>query len=525
MNRIIRSAASLLTAVTLTVAAVPLLSSEVYTSDYTVKANAVGETDCILYENFNAGLSELKDSITSVKFSKPEKTYEESGLGVWGSNVSGVVIDDTLYIFPDTENDKIQVMSAAGMFMGLSSLKSADLTDVDFEYCTDYGDMFSGCSSLENVVLDKNLIISNITSISGMFRDCCSLRYVDLSGFEIEAGMDVADFLGVSGTAKAEDIEVQCSEAVYSVLSGGNAFTGRNAAGITRTEPHIAAQFSGVNLLLDEGLSLKYSVYIKNIPQNSGDIMLGFTRNGSTVEVPNTANGDGTYIFTYDDVNPQCMTDNIDAVLTINDENIAVSENFTVREYCEKVYELYSDDEKTVTLLADLLTYGSEAQKYNNYRLGSLADSGLDWVAENKTKTYTKPESVKSNVTKTGADSGVIRSLEVYAGDNFGLYANVYLSDYQLLGNVVCSINGGDEANLLPLSMNSDGSFKYYLESFAPTMFGDEFLLKITDNSTFTHEVKYSINSFLNSKWDDESMGDLIKAISAYSASAVIYAQ
>ncbi len=524
MNLLIKSAASVLTAITLTVGAVPLLSSDVYTSDYAVTASAAEETDSILYDTFNASLSELGDIITSVKFAKPAEAYDESGLTVWGSNVSGVVIDSTLHIFSDIENEKIQVMSASGMFSGLRGLKAVDLSDIDFEYCTDFSNMFSGCSLLESVVFDKNLIADNITSISGMFKDCGSLKSVDLSGFEISTGMTVTDFLSVGSNVNAVNIEVQCSEAVYSGLSKGNAFAGRTAASITRTEPHIAAQFSGVNLLLDEGLSLKYSVKIVNIPQNNCDIELEFTRNGNTAVVPNTANGDGTYIFTYSDVNPQCMTDDIDASLIINDETIAVSEDFTVREYCEKVYELYSDDEKTVTLLADLLTYGSEAQKYNNYRLGSLADSGLDWVAENKTKTYSKPESVKSNVSKTGSESGCIRSIEVYAGDDFGLYANVYLSDYSMLNNVVYSIDGGEETAIVPQSMNSDGSFKYYLTNFTPVMFDDEFTLKITDNDAFTHEVKYSINSFLNSRWDDESMGSLIKALSAYSASAIDYA-
>ena len=71
------------------------------------------------------------------------------------------------------------------MFEGCSSLKSADLDD-NFvtSAATDLGNMFNGCSSLEEIDV-SSFDTSNVTSMGNMFKDCSSLTSLDLSTFNV----------------------------------------------------------------------------------------------------------------------------------------------------------------------------------------------------------------------------------------------------------------------------------------------------------------------------------------------------
>ena len=65
-----------------------------------------------------------------------------------------------------------------GTFYGCSSLISADLSNYAIDI-TSLNELFGKCTSLQNVTLN----VKRVQSVTGMFKDCFSLKYLDLSNF------------------------------------------------------------------------------------------------------------------------------------------------------------------------------------------------------------------------------------------------------------------------------------------------------------------------------------------------------
>ena len=77
----------------------------------------------------------------------------------------------------------IAISTATGMFWDCSSLKSLDLSGLDASKVTDMSRMFAGCSSLKFLDL-PSLDASSVTDMSLMFYGCSSLTSLDLSGLD-----------------------------------------------------------------------------------------------------------------------------------------------------------------------------------------------------------------------------------------------------------------------------------------------------------------------------------------------------
>ena len=65
-----------------------------------------------------------------------------------------------------------------GTFYGCSSLVSVDLSNYIIDI-TSLNDLFYKCSSLQNVTIN----VKRVQSVCRMFKDCYSLKYLDLSNF------------------------------------------------------------------------------------------------------------------------------------------------------------------------------------------------------------------------------------------------------------------------------------------------------------------------------------------------------
>ncbi|MBR5697008.1 MAG: BspA family leucine-rich repeat surface protein [Prevotella sp.] len=75
-----------------------------------------------------------------------------------------------------------EVTTMSGMFYNCSSLKNLDLSSFDTGNVTDMSGMFTGCSSLINLNV-SNWNTSNVTNMSQLFFNCSSLATLDLSGW------------------------------------------------------------------------------------------------------------------------------------------------------------------------------------------------------------------------------------------------------------------------------------------------------------------------------------------------------
>lgn len=96
----------------------------------------------------------------------------------------------------------IAISTATGMFCNCSSLKSLDLSGLDASKVedmsgldtsnvTDMFGMFKGCASLQSLDLTP-LDTSKVTGMSRMFWDCRSLKFLDLSGLDASSVEDMS---------------------------------------------------------------------------------------------------------------------------------------------------------------------------------------------------------------------------------------------------------------------------------------------------------------------------------------------
>ncbi len=66
------------------------------------------------------------------------------------------------------------------MFYGCEALTKVDFGHLEAENVTTMDGMFSRCSSIENIILPKNL--KNVMSIKTLFSECSQLKTIDISG-------------------------------------------------------------------------------------------------------------------------------------------------------------------------------------------------------------------------------------------------------------------------------------------------------------------------------------------------------
>lgn len=95
--------------------------------------------------------------------------------------------------------------SANGLFAGLSSAASIDLSGLDISRATSMSSMFWGCSSLASLDL-SGWSTPNVTSMSDMFLNCPSLTVLDLSSFDTSNVVDFREMF--KGCSSLEDLNI-----------------------------------------------------------------------------------------------------------------------------------------------------------------------------------------------------------------------------------------------------------------------------------------------------------------------------
>ena len=78
--------------------------------------------------------------------------------------------------------------------------------------------------------------------------------------------------------------------------------------------------------------------------------------------------------------------------------------------------------------------------------------------------------------------------------------------------------------NALSSSSAGDGIYVVYSDAVGPLDFDDVYTFHLNVNGATVQTVRYSVNSYAYSKYDDgNAMGDLALALYSYGASAVAY--
>jgi hypothetical protein len=216
------------------------------------------------------------------------------------------------------------------------------------------------------------------------------------------------------------------------------------------------------------------------------------------------------YVFTLDGINPQCMGDEIDAYLLLDGEEKANKLDYTVEENLLTLREKYKDDTALVTLVNDILAYGSAASEYKGY--GSMTDDYVSSDREIPTTNVAPSDAFTGYTVKFGTSNGIIIQVDPNAFSN-----NIY--------QVYC--NGDVIGNYKHPNSN-----QYAIYNISPTDFDKkyEFIVKSNNpNGSVYGSIAISINDYLysisQSATSTAEMKALAKALYNYGVSAEEYAR
>ena len=97
------------------------------------------------------------------------------------------------------------------------------------------------------------------------------------------------------------------------------------------------------------------------------DVILKVKFLGEEKNLPLTMKDGEYYVFTLEGIPPQCLGDQIDAVLYYGDIKVDERLHYTVEENLLALREEYKDDEALVTLVNDILAYGKASEAYTGH--------------------------------------------------------------------------------------------------------------------------------------------------------------
>ena len=278
-------------------------------------------------------------------------------------------------------------------------------------------------------------------------------------------------------------------------------------------------------LNLTEDINVIYRV---TVPAGYDDPYMVFDFNGKSYTVSEfVTDENGRLCYKFEGVNPQCIGDNICATLyaEVGDETVSVCiANYSVRQYC--VNQLAStEDRKLEALLSDLLVYGEKAQLYRGYKTEALVTAGLELTPTD----FGSLGELTDRYSLSGeADGRVVwKSAGLYLANDLSVSLRV-ASD--CIAELTFRIKiGGREQTVSGSSLESDGEGGYIL-TFDGVM-ANELDRTVTfsaelDGETVGQVMTYSVNSYIkNYASDAGALGELVRALSCYGASATEYAK
>ena len=271
------------------------------------------------------------------------------------------------------------------------------------------------------------------------------------------------------------------------------------------------------------GTTLAMNYYVSGF--KSTDYYMVFTMNGIESERITGIEKNGYLVFSFENIAPQFMTDNIAAVLYDSEGNIlAELSEYSIKAYLTKVIEYYSTNEEMMDLVADMLRYGAAAQQYKNYKADALVTDGLDIDGFGSGKTVTEADNLR-NLTaeeETGINSEIytLTALGVRFDFDNKIYVKFKTDD---LANVTVKFNGTDvTANA---QSAGDGIYVIYTDGISATQFDKLYTVQLYVGEVLHQTATYSVNSYVYAKHNSSNtnLAALVDALYNYGKSAKAY--
>ncbi len=374
----------------------------------------------------------------------------------------------------------------------------------------------SGTVTLSAIGADGSVVATTTVTATG------SAQTVTLA---VNAGAKAFHAVRISATAAAFTLDdVVVSDSAIVVLADAELATK------TLIAPVPTLSFSGAALALQHNLAIQYKVNAEYFTTGGfTDPYVIFTLAGKEYTVRDYTIADGKYIFTFRDIAPNQMNDNISAVLhaTFNGSlQTSAPRNYSVAEYCYSMLAKNASNEKLRTLLVDLLNYGAMSQLYTGYNTKALVNANLtetqrNWATAEK-RDYNNVQTTKyetiDNPTVSWKGGGLVLQDSVtmrfkFATDNTeGLTFKV--------------ASGGKSWTITDFTTEGDAHYIYFNGLHAGQMSQEVYVTAYRDGTAVSNTVRYSIESYAAVKENDTTevyLADLVIAMMKYGDSAKNY--
>ena len=252
--------------------------------------------------------------------------------------------------------------------------------------------------------------------------------------------------------------------------------------------------------------------------------IMRFTLNGVTyTATPEATENAGLYRFVFNGIAPQLMGDTIVAELVYDGKVIDTANEFSIENYLKTLLKMDSY-ELAVTasrcnalhaLATELLNYGAAAQIYRDYNASALVNNGITGGAEFDADSVV---SHKAQTTPAGNGSVKFKAATVRFDSINSLRFDFVIGDSDIsLITVKIGEKTYTEADFIS---SGDGIYSIYTDGIAARDFDAATTATLLLDGEEMHSVTYSVNSYVKSMHQSDSMGTLARAIYNYGVAA-----
>ncbi len=269
------------------------------------------------------------------------------------------------------------------------------------------------------------------------------------------------------------------------------------------------------------------------LPEYSGNELVGT----SVVQIEPVVKG-SYYYFTLTGITAIRMGDMVEAVLHMTKdgaEYISLTDSYSVSTYAYAMMEK-STDSYMLTLCADLLRYGAQAQSYKNYRTDALVDAAMTeeqkaYLSDTSALTFAETDSFLGDIESPALPwVGKTLDLASKVGLKFVFNAINYTGDINSLTMKVTYEGSNGEMKTVvlegPEAYSVTATRKYYAFTFYGLLASE--LRTAVEVAVFegetqlTETLRYSAETYA-AKNTAGALAELCKALFAYSDSAKAY--
>ena len=294
----------------------------------------------------------------------------------------------------------------------------------------------------------------------------------------------------------------------------------------------LASDISVTFAVLKSAMERYDSYYLEVVlPEYKGNVQAGT----STVRIEPVDKGN-YYYFTLTGITAVRMGDMVDAVLHMTKDGrkyISKTDSYSVATYAYAMLNSTTDS-KMLTLCADLLRYGAQAQSYKNYRTDALVDAAMteahrSYLSDTEALTFTATDSLLGDLASPVIPwVGKTLDLGSKVGMKFVFNAKNYSGDMANLSMKVSYRGSNGETKTVTLTGAEvyNANSGYYSFTFYGLLASE--LRTVVDVAVYegenqlTQTLRYSAESYA-AKNLAGTLATLCRALFAYSDSAKAY--